>query len=78
MSPFGGSPGYAHCDLQNGGGCDQNPVSVQTILASPSKKLPSLQLKVTSAPTAYRRGPGPVVVDTLDVASIFPFIGIIG
>lgn len=51
---------------------------MQTILASPSKKCPSLQLNVIRAPTAYRRGPGPVVVETLDAASIRPLIGTIG
>lgn len=37
--------------LQNGGGCDQKPVSVQTMLASPTSKCPSVQLKVTRDPT---------------------------
>lgn len=59
--------------LQNGGGCDQNPVSVQTILASPTSKWPSLQVNVTKAPTAYFRW----LADTL-VPSIRPFIGTSG
>lgn len=59
--------------LQNGGGCDQNPVSVQTMLASPTSKCPSLQLNVTKAPTAYFRW----LADTL-VPSIRPFIGTSG
>lgn len=59
--------------LQNGGGCDQKPVSVQTMLASPTSKCPSLQLNVTKAPTAYFRW----LADTL-VPSIRPFIGTSG
>lgn len=38
--------------LQNGGGWDQKPVSVQTIDASPTSRCPSVQLNVTRAPTA--------------------------
>lgn len=38
--------------LQNGGGWDQNPVSVQTILASPSSWWASLQTNCTRLPTA--------------------------
>lgn len=38
--------------LQNGGGWLQNPVSVHTMLASPTSKCPSVQLNVTNAPTA--------------------------
>lgn len=56
--------------LQNGGGCDQNPVSVHTILASPTNKWPSLQLNVNKAPTAYFRW----LADAL-VPSIWPLIG---
>lgn len=41
--------------LQNGGGCDQSPVSVQMMLGSPTSVCPSLQLNVTKAPTVRRR-----------------------
>lgn len=42
------------CDyLQNGAVCDHEPVSVHTMLASPTSKCPSLQLNVTNEPTAY-------------------------
>lgn len=62
--------------VQNGGGCDQNPVSVQTMLASPTSKCPSLQLNVTNAPTAYFRW----LADMPDmlVPSMRPFIGTSG
>lgn len=59
--------------LQNGGGCDQKPVSVHTMLASPTNKWPSVQLNVTKAPTAYRRW----LAEPL-VPSIRPFIGTSG
>lgn len=42
---------FREIHLQNGGGCDQKPVSVHTILASPTSKCPSVQLNVTSDPT---------------------------
>lgn len=40
---------------QNGGGCDQKPVSVHTMLASPTSRWPSVQLNVIRAPTGYLR-----------------------
>lgn len=40
-------------NLQNGGGWDQNPVSVHMMLASPSKWCAPVQANCTKLPTAY-------------------------
>lgn len=61
-------------NLQKGGGADQIPFSVHTMLASPTNKCPSAQLNVTKAPTAYFRCPNVVEL----VPSIFPLEGIKG
>lgn len=61
-------------DLQDGGGCDQDPVSVHMMLASPSRACAPLHVNCTRLPTAYLPPSMPAASDCIRL----PFSGIAG